>query len=554
MSPAPEGLETHLPEGVEEAVEARLLVAAEEDVVARIWRRDDTVWGEPGRPEVADRLGWLDIADRLVPEAEELVAFAEEVRAAGIRDVVVLGMGGSSLAPEVIRRSLGPQAGFPRLHVLDSTDAQAVLDIEAAADPQSTLYVVATKSGGTIETLSAFAHFHARQGDGSHFVAITDPGSGLVELAQEHGFRRTFLNDPDIGGRYSALSYFGLVPAALMGADVAALLRGGGVAAAASRPIDTRTEHAGLWLGASLGELAARGRDKLTFLIDEPLGSFGLWAEQLVAESTGKSNRHPEHGSGAVGILPVADEPLGPVGAYGQDRVFLHVRAQDGGGDAEHETRIAELARAGHATITVSFDPGALAEALGGLFFTAEFATAIAGWVLGINPFDQPNVQEAKDNTATALAARTPAQPDAHDHELQELLRDAGPPSYVAIMGYVAPSAAFDAAIAELRASIRDATQATTTFGYGPRYLHSTGQLHKGGPKHGRFLQLVHPVAAGVDIPGQAFDFETLKAAQAIGDLQTLRDHGLPAERVTLGADPVAAVRHLTTRIKGLLA
>lgn len=552
MTPAPEGLDAHLPPDVAEAVQARLLVAAEEDVVARIWRRDDTVWGEAGRPEVADRLGWLDIADRLVGEAEALSAFADEVRGDGIRDVVVLGMGGSSLAPEVIRRTFGPQAGFPRLHVLDSTDAQAVLDVEAATDAQSTLYVVATKSGGTIETLSAFAHFHARQPDGSHFVAITDPGSKLVNLAQEHGFRRTFLNDPDIGGRYSALSYFGLVPAALMGADVAGLLRGGGMAAAACRPIDTRTEHAGLWLGATLGELSARGRDKLTFLIDEPLGSFGLWAEQLVAESTGKTNPHPKHGENAVGILPVADEPLGAVAAYGQDRVFLHVRAQDGGGDA-HDARIAELAAAGHATITVGFPPDTLAEALGELFFTAEFATAVAGWVLGINPFDQPNVQEAKDNTATALQARTPAQPDAHDHELQELLRGAGPPSYVAIMGYVAPSPGFDAAIAELRAAIRDATQVTTTFGYGPRFLHSTGQLHKGGPKHGRFLQLVHAVDATVDIPGQDYDFETLKAAQAIGDLETLRHHGLPAERVTLGTDPVAAVRHLTTRVQGLL-
>lgn len=556
MTAVPETLTAHLPDGVAEAVDARLLVAAEDDIVARIWRRDDTVWGPAGQPEVADRLGWLDIADRLLPEADDLIAFADDVRDAGILDVVLLGMGGSSLAPEVLRRTFGFQPGYPHLHVLDSTDAQAVLDVEAVTDPDTTLYIVATKSGGTIETLSAFAHFHALQPDGTHFVAITDPGSKLVDLATEHGFRRTFLNDPDIGGRYSALSYFGLVPGALMGADIRGLLQGAGIAAAAARPIDTRVEHAALWLGAALGELSARGRDKLTFLIDEPLQSFGLWIEQLVAESTGKTNEHPEHGENAVGILPVADEPLGAVAGYGQDRVFVHLERSDGEpseGDLARAALMTELAAAGHATITTRFSPASLAEDLGGLFFTAEFATAVAGWVLGINPFDQPNVQEAKDNTAKALEARTPAQPDAHDHELQELLAAAGPPSYVAIMAYVAPSEQFDAAIAELRAAIRDPTQATTTFGYGPRFLHSTGQLHKGGPKHGRFLQLVHGAAAGVEIPGQDYDFETLKAAQAIGDLETLRHHGLPAERVTLGEDPVAAVKHLTTRVQGLL-
>jgi glucose-6-phosphate isomerase len=552
MSELPESLQASLPDAVAESVEGRLLAASEQDIVARIWAKDPTVFGEEGQPEIADRLGWLDIADRLLSEAGDLVAFADEVRDDGITDVVLLGMGGSSLAPEVLRRSLGSPDGRPALHVLDSTDAQAVLEVEAATDPATTLYLVATKSGGTIETLSGFHHFHALQGDGRHFVAITDPGSSLVELAQEHGFRRVFLNDPDIGGRYSALSYFGLVPAALIGVDVTAMLQGAQIAAAGNKPLDTKIATTGLWLGVTLGELAVHGRDKLTLVIDPPLDSFGLWAEQLVAESTGKTNPHPEHSDHGLGILPVADEPLGEVASYGADRVFLHLHDTDNPHDA-HTARLVELAAAGHPTISAGFSGADAASALGNLFFTAEFATAVAGWVLGINPFDQPNVQEAKDNTQRALTDRTQAQPDAHDHELERLLHDAGPPSYVAILGYVAPSADFDAAIAELRTLIRDRTQAATTFGYGPRYLHSTGQLHKGGPAHGRFLELVHPAPADAGIPGQDYGFETLKAAQAIGDLQTLRAHGLPAERITLGEDPAADVRHLVERLRTIL-
>jgi glucose-6-phosphate isomerase len=555
MTQLPESLVASLSEPVRGSIEGRLLAASEQDIVARIWAKDPTVFGEAGQPEIADRLGWLDIADRMLDEVGDLAAFADEVRDDGIADVVLLGMGGSSLAPEVLRRSLGSAAGRPTLHVLDSTDAQAVLEIEAATDPATTLYVVATKSGGTIETLSGFHHFHALQGDGRHFVAITDPGSSLVGLAQEHGFRRTFLNDPDIGGRYSALSYFGLVPAALIGADLTALLQGAQIAAAGNKPLDTKVATTGLWLGVTLGELAMHGRDKLTLVIDPPLDSFGLWAEQLVAESTGKRNPHPEHSRRGLGILPVADEPVGDAGAYGDDRVFVHLHDTD----VPHEANAARLvaaADAGHPTICAGFSSADATAALGSFFFTAEFATAVAGWVLGINPFDQPNVQEAKDNTQRALAVRTPAQPDARDHELERLLRDAGPPSYVAILGYVAPSAAFDEAIAALRALIRDRTQAATTFGYGPRYLHSTGQLHKGGPAHGRFLELVRSSGDGTadaDIPGQDYGFKTLMAAQAIGDLQTLRAHGLPAERLTLGADPAADVRQLVDRLRTLL-
>ncbi len=473
------------------------------DVAERIWSKDDTLWGPAGQPEVADRLGWLTIAERMVDAVPELEAFTQEVITAGMRDLVLLGMGGSSLAPEVIWRTFGPREGYLQLHLLDSTDAAAVHAVQDAVDLDSTLFLVSTKSGGTIETLSAFAHFWSLKPDGAHFAAITDPGSGLVDLAEQHGFRKIFLNDPDIGGRYSALSYFGMVPAALIGADVRGMLEHAQAAGSED----------GLRLGTKFGELALAGQDKLTFIVDEPFASFGLWVEQLIAESTGK------HGKG---ILPVVDEPPGEPEVYGDDRAFLHLETADP----------AELGR---------------------MFFVAQFATAVAGWVLQINPFDQPNVQEAKDNTQRVLDEGLPEIIEADDDALAELLT-AGPPHYLATMAYVAPSAAVDAAAAELRVAIRARTKMATTFGYGPRFLHSTGQLHKGGPKTGRFLQLVSDVVADVEVPDKPYTFETLKQAQAAGDLQTLQEHGLPVARINLRSeDPADDIRALTTRIEGLL-
>jgi transaldolase / glucose-6-phosphate isomerase len=332
-----------------------------------------------------------------------------------------------------------------------------------------------------------------------------------------------------------------------MGVDLEALLDRAGVAEQASQSFDSTDTNSGLWLGLALGELALQGRDKLTFVVSDPIASFGLWAEQLVAESTGKQGR---------GMLPVADEPLGAPEAYGQDRVFAYLRNAEKP-DEGLDAGVKALADAGHPTLTLSLE-GAID--LGRIFFFAEFATATAGWVLGINPFDQPNVQEAKDNTQRVLdgyeaEGRLPDAQDADDEALRALLAAAGPPHYVAIMGYVAPSPAFDAAIAQLRITIRDWTHTTTTFGYGPRFLHSTGQFHKGGPKVGRFLQLVWDGPRDLEIPDAPYSFGTLKNAQAIGDLKTLRGHDLPAERVRLtGEDPAAAVAQLRTRIEALLA
>jgi transaldolase / glucose-6-phosphate isomerase len=539
-----------IPDALRPQVQDRLTLAAEARVAERLFDADATLWGEQGTPEVADRLGWLTIAERMLGDLDAVEAFADEVRADGVRDVVLLGMGGSSLAPEVLRRSFGHSPGRPRLHVLDSTDAATLRAIQDVVEPAQTLFIVSSKSGGTIEPLSLFAHFWSLIGKGRNFAAITDPGSGLEKLAQERGFRRTFAGDPNIGGRYSALSAFGIVPAALMGVDVRTLLTGApsawklAIDAEPGDPPQTSGQHrAPTWLGAALSALARGGRDKLTFVISESLPGLGLWLEQLVAESTGK------HGTG---ILPVAEEPLGEPGSYGEDRVFAYL-PDLGAPDAVLDARVQALADAGHPLITV---PTRGPTDLGRVFLLWELAVAVAGWGLEINPFDQPNVQQAKDATNRVLAEyeaahELPAVADADEAALLALLLDAEPPQYVAIMAYSEPSPEFDEAAGELRTAIRRATKATTTFGYGPRFLHSTGQFHKGGPKTGRFLQLIHDGPSDVDIPGASYTFTTLKNAQAIGDLNTLRELKLPAERVRLaGEDPVSALSALTAKIK----
>jgi transaldolase/glucose-6-phosphate isomerase len=518
----PASFEADLPADLEQPVAARLRQAAEVDVVRRLWRKDGTLWAAPGTPELEDRLGWLTIAEKLLEDLPAIREFVRGARDDALTDVVLLGMGGSSLAPEVFRRSNPPAEGALRLHVLDSTEPLALNAVEDAIDVDRTLFVVSSKSGGTIEPNALLAYFRGRQPDPRHFVAITDPGTSMAELASRAGFRHTFLSDPEIGGRYSALSPFGIVPAALAGVDVHAVLEGGQVAA---ENCDLPEGNSGLWLGVALGELARRGRDKLTFVVDPPISSYGLWAEQLVAESTGKRG---------TGVLPIADEPLVDPAAYGNDRVFVHLRDADAP-DAQHATTVTALAAAGHPTITLT---AAGAADLGRLFFFAEFATAVAGWVLEINPFDQPNVQEAKDNTAKVLDQGPPD--GLQEGSLAELLDGLATPGYLAIMGYLPYDAGVDAAIARLREAVIARYGVATTWGYGPRFLHSTGQFHKGGPATGRFLQLVHDSSADLDVPGEPYSFRTLIDAQADGDLQTLRDHGLPAARVRLPAGDLA--------------
>ncbi|MDQ6816001.1 MAG: hypothetical protein M3018_01160, partial [Actinomycetota bacterium] len=536
----PPTIQARIPSDLQHAVAERVRHALSESVAQRLWRRDPSLWGGPGIPEIEDRLGWLTVSEAMLEHASELHAFAQECRADGFTDAVLLGMGGSSLGPEVIRRSFGEIPDGLRLQVLDSTHPDVVLGVQASVDIEKTIFVVSSKSGGTIETLSHYRHFKALA-KAEQFVVVTDPGSPLERLAADEGLRRAFLNTPDIGGRYSVLSLFGLVPAALMGVNIEALLHRCQVAEQNCAHYDSSESNSGLWLGATVGELALHGRDKLTFLVSQPCESFGLWVEQLIAESTGKRGR---------GILPVADEPLGSAEDYGADRVFAYLRNGDDP-DQAVDAAVEALSKAGHPTITV---PVHGAVDLGRIFFLAEFAVAVAGWALEINPFDQPNVQEAKDNTKRVLdSGSVPDLEVADDERLRALLADAQPPHYVAIMGFLPPSDELDRAASDLRTTIRTATGASTTFGYGPRYLHSTGQLHKGGPPTGRFLQLTSDPQRDAEIPGAGYTFGTLIAAQSAGDLQTLRSHDLPAERVNLGSDPVAGLRELTERIGGLL-
>ncbi|HET6448930.1 MAG TPA: bifunctional transaldolase/phosoglucose isomerase [Conexibacter sp.] len=544
----PASVEARLTDAQAKAIGARAAWAHEQHVLRRVWSKDDTLWAA-GDDKPSARLGWLSVADHSLEQLDDVLAFAAELRTDGFTDCALLGMGGSSLAPEVLWQTLGAADGALTLHVLDSTHPDAVAALETVLPLDRTLFLVSSKSGGTLEPRSMHAHFHALVPDGRQWAAITDPGTSLEQLAREQGFRRVFHGAPDIGGRYSALSAFGVVPAAAIGADVRGLLARAEVAARAADPSLPPGHAPALWLGCALGELARGGRDKLTLVVDPPLSSLGLWLEQLVAESTGK------HGKG---IVPIADEPLAGPEAYGEDRVFVHLHCTSGEGDADVAARLDALAEAGHPVIAFPFDEPL---DLGALFFHFELAVAVAGAVIGINPFDQPDVQSAKDATVATIEAYArdgafPAEEaDAVSGEqaasaLRELLdAHAQAGSYVATMAYLPPDSAVDDALTALRTAIRRRTQAATTVGYGPRFLHSTGQLHKGGAPVGVFLQLVDNGRSAVEIPGQSYDFATLVRAQAIGDGQALRSHGLPFLRVELGEDRAAAIERLAAAI-----
>ena len=540
-----------------------------ERVMARIWAHDHTVW-KPGPTEITNRLGWLHTAEVMIENVPRLEALVEAVRAAGYTHALLLGMGGSSLAPEVFRKTFGVKEGYLDLAVLDSTDPGAVLAYAERLDPTRTLFVVATKSGTTAETLSFFRFFYNRVADavgvdraGEHFVAITDAGTKLVDLAergagqrgagqrgadqrgasQRWGFRATFLNDPNIGGRYSALSYFGLVPAALVGVDVPTLLGRAMAATCGSESCVTPEENLGARLGAILGELAKAGRDKATFAISPSIASFGDWVEQLIAESTGKEGK---------GILPVVREPLGPPEVYGDDRLFVHLRLD---GDDAHDAALAALEAAGHPVVRLNLHDR---YDLGAQFFLWEIATAVAGHRLGINPFDQPDVEAAKVLARRMVAEYTekgtlPAGESAPltAEALHGFLAQAQPGSYITLQAYVQPTAEADVALAALRVRLRDRFQLATTVGYGPRFLHSTGQLHKGDAGRGLFIQLTADSPRDVPIPDEAgspdssISFGVLKLAQALGDRQALLDAGRRVIRFHLGEDVVDGLKHL---------
>ncbi|MGH2520956.1 MAG: bifunctional transaldolase/phosoglucose isomerase [Anaerolineales bacterium] len=520
----------------------------------RLWKKDPTLW-KPGDPahqkEISLRLGWLDVADLMLAKVTEMTTFAGEVRRAGFTHALLCGMGGSSLTPEVLRESFGVAKGYLDLAVLDSTDPAAVLSAEDRA--ARTLYIIASKSGGTTEPNAMFQYFWERvkavKGDraGESFIAITDPGTAMEQRAKDHNFRRIFLNPPEIGGRYSALSYFGLVPAALMGIDVAELLERAKRMMLACGPIIPAAQNPGLSLGAILGTLANAGRDKLTFIVSDKIATFGYWTEQLIAESTGKEGK---------GILPVEGEPVGTPEVYGKDRVFAHLRM---GANRRRDTAVAALAKAGHPVITFDLED---AYDLGAEFLRWEIATVAAGWVLGIDPFDQPNVQESKDNTVRLLRERAATGrlpdlegalvPGARNFDLRLLahLKSAKRGDYVALTAYVERTPRREKLLRELRAAIRDRYKAATTVGYGPRFLHSTGQLHKGGANNGVFVQFVSGDPQDAPVPGEEYTFSDLKAAQALGDYQSLASRHRRVLRVNLGEDVDRGLRATLAAVK----
>lgn len=504
----------------EAAVAVRLDASDIAQLPKRIWARDPTVWkDDPNTPEIRDRLGWLTVGEAMAQQVAPLSDFAAEVRA-DFNRVVLCGMGGSSLAPEVLWRTFGAAKGHPSLHVLDSTDPRAVRQAEQGGDLAKTLFIISSKSGTTLESDSFFSYFwHRTAGRGAQFVAITDPGTVLETLGYDRRFRRTFLNPPDIGGRYSALSFFGLVPAALIGVDIATLLHRAHRMAEACAAWVPALENPAAWLGAVLGEGALAGRNKATFVLSPGIGSFGLWVEQLIAESTGKEGK---------GILPVADEPLGPPDVYDNDRLFVSM-ALAGEGDPGADAQLAALERAGHPVVHLRLDDR---YDLGQEFFRWEFATAVAGSVLRINAFDQPNVAESKANTKAVLAKGSPSSAPASADEVEKFLAGIKPGDYLAIMAYLPPTPENDRRLAAIRLRLRDRLKVATTLGYGPRFLHSTGQLHKGGPPVGHFLQITDEAKDDLAIPDQPFTFGRLEAAQAEGDLVALRARGRPAIRV----------------------
>jgi len=496
--------------GLSDGVKRRLDSFRQEEVLRRVWARDYTLW-KPQADGVTDRLGWLTVIDPMMEETDRLRRFARDLADEGYQTAVLLGMGGSSLAPEVLYSTFGAAPGALTLKVLDTTDPASIRAVEESIDLRRTLFIVASKGGTTIETASQLAYFWEKLPDGRHFIAITDAGTPLEKLARERGFRKLFLNPPDIGGRYSALSYFGLVPAALIGADIDQLLDRAHEMLHACHHCVSPEENPGGWLGAVLGEGAVSGRDKLTLVLPDAISAFGYWVEQLIAESTGKEGK---------GIVPVEGEPLGGPEVYGDDRLFVAIGDHEG---------LPALEQAGHPVVRLPYG-GPLQ--LGGEFFRWEFATAVAGHVLGINPFDQPNVQEAKDTTARILQGGAPAEPETGS--LSALLEQARPGDYVAIQAYLPRNAEVEAQLQAARRRLRDRLRVATTVGYGPRFLHSTGQLHKGGPNTGVFIQVVGDDSVDFEIPGRPYTFGALKRAQALGDLQSLRAHGRRVERVTL--------------------
>jgi transaldolase/glucose-6-phosphate isomerase len=554
-------------DGLQAAVDQTLAQLQSDEFGARLWQRDPGLWKDDAatREKIADRLGWLPVIEEMQTQVPELQAFAEEIRGEGFTHAVVLGMGGSSLAPDVFRHTFGSKEGFPELRVLDTTDSASIRSVEQEVDLAKTLFIVSSKSGTTIEPASLMGYFwervQAAGAGGANFVAITDPDTKLAREARDKGFRRVFENRADIGGRYSALSYFGLVPAALIGVDLVKMFDSVGAMARACGPESSAAENPGVYLGAVMAEAAKAGRDKLTLVLSPGIRTYGYWVEQLIAESTGKEG---------TGILPVEGETLAGPEVYGSDRLFVHLD-MDAPEDVTSSELLDALAQAGHPVLRLKLT-GPLD--LGGEFLRWEIATAAAGAALGINPFDEPNVQESKDNTNRLLqqfrqqGSLPEGEPALTEGELalygveggsasealQRFFGQAGEGSYVAFMAYTQSNDEIGTAIHDSRMLVRDGLRVATTVGYGPRFLHSTGQLHKGGKQVGVYVQITTDDRVDVPIPGEDFSFNVLKRAQALGDFQALQGRGRPALRVHVSGDLVAGLLTLQQLVEDAVA
>ena len=568
--------QTYVVGAFDEAVRNALDDLQAKDFVRRLWAKDSALWHEDSAHQAVIRnaLGWLAVSEQQIRHVSQLQAFADEIKTAGFTHILLLGMGGSSLCPEVFRMTFGVIRGYPELRVLDSTVPSQVKSFEEAVDLEHTLCVVASKSGSTTEPLVFQKYFFERmqriKGDraGENFIAITDPGSLLERLARELRFREVFPGTPDIGGRYSALSNFGMVPAAAMGVDVEVLLR---QAERMRQSCDSTVpvpDNPGVTLGVVLSTLAKAGHDKVTFITSPAVSDLGAWLEQLIAESTGKEGK---------GLIPVDDEPLGVPQSYGNDRVFVYIRDADGAAP-EQDATVDALQSAGHPVVRI--DCTSLMN-LGQEFFRWELATATAGSLLGINAFDQPNVQESKEFTKFYLEefkknGRLPEESpvitdgdvrlfadDANRHALDGAsslahavaahLSRVRTGDYVAINAYLERTPAVHEAFRRIRALIRDAKRVATTLGYGPRFLHSTGQLHKGGPNSGVFLQVTADQIADLDIPDEPYSFRTLAAAQALGDMKSLCTRNRRVIRLHLGCDVEDGLRRIQKAVEEAL-
>jgi transaldolase / glucose-6-phosphate isomerase len=560
----------------EAGLDAAIAQLAQDDFLAKLWKHDPAPWSADSTHTeiIKHALGWLDFPRTVFERSGELAVLASDC-AKHFSHVVVLGMGGSSLAAGVLRETFGRVAGFPQLHVLDSTDPGQIATLEASLDIAHTLFIVASKSGTTVEPEAFFRFFFDRVAKsvgsanaGAHFIAITDPGTVLGKEAKEAGFLRTFENDADIGGRYSALSYFGMVPAALAGYDHAAILDRGLGALSANDRTTKASQADGVRFGAALGTLAKTGRNKLTIVCHPAVAAFGAWAEQLIAESTGKNG---------TGIVPVEGEPLGPPSVYGDDRVFVYVGAGLAGETSAIEASLEQLGEAGHPIVRLRMRDRL---DIGAQFALWEIATATAGALLGIDAFDQPNVQESKDNTRRLLleykqtgsfagpvatvedtvasiaplsGSKNVALGDALESALGAILGQIEAGDYVALTAFLERNAEHEALLRVLRLKIRDGLKVATTVGFGPRFLHSTGQLHKGGPSTGVFLQLTHDPATDLPIPGMP-TFGTLLRAQALGDFESLDNRRRRGARVHFSISTAAGLEALGGAIDDALA